>query len=215
MPLRDTNVNCRLPIADCRTPQSIKLGKPLRDLIMSGQSTEAEAPQSSIGNPQSSIQQAAYERGKQDGERALSEQLLRQRNELIELQNGVLKSLTDSITHVTSECEGAMVALALEIAGKLVADMPITSEIVEAAVREALASVEQKGSLAVLLNPMDYEMLQTANAPVLLTDIGGERMKFQPSPQVTRGGCMIHTNFGIVDARRETKLDALKQSLEH
>ena len=208
MPLRDTNVNCRLPIADCRTPQSIKLGKPLRDLIVSGQSTEAEAPQSSI-------QQAAYERGKQDGERALSEQLLRQRNELIELQNGVLKSLTDSITHVTSECEGAMVALALEIAGKLVADMPITSEIVEAAVREALASVEQKGSLAVLLNPMDYEMLQTANAPVLLTDIGGERMKFQPSPQVTRGGCMIHTNFGIVDARRETKLDALKQSLEH
>jgi flagellar biosynthesis/type III secretory pathway protein FliH len=49
---------------------------------------------------------------------------------------------------------------------------------------------------------------------VLLTDVGGERMKFQVSPQVTRGGCMIQTNFGIVDARRETKLAALKQSLQ-
>ena len=62
---------------------------------------------------------------------------------------------------------------------------------------------------------MDYELLQTANAPILLTDLGGERMTFQPSPQVTRGGCMIQTNFGIVDARRETKLQALKQALQH
>lgn len=192
--------------------ETIQLGRPIRDaraLIAAFPGVPAATPHNAA------TEQAAYERGLQDGERALSEQLLRQRTELIELQNGVLKSLRDSITQVTSECEGAMVALALEIAGKLVADMPITSEMVEASVREALASVEQKGSLTVLLNPMDYEMLQTANAPVLLTDIGGERMKFQPSPQVTRGGCMVHTNFGVVDARRETKLEALKQSLEH
>lgn len=191
--------------------ETIKLGRPIRDaraLI----TAFPGVPSATAHNAAS--EQAAYERGRLDGEKALSEQLIRQRGELIELQNGVLKSLKDSISNVTSECEGAMVALALEIAGKLVIDMPISSEMVEAAVREALASVEQKGTLTVLLNPMDFEMLQTANAPVLLTDVGGERMKFQPSPQVTRGGCMVHTNFGVVDARRETKLEALKQSLE-
>ena len=192
--------------------ETIQLGRPIRDV----RALIAAFPGVATASPHNATtEQAAYERGKQDGERALSEQLLRQRGELIELQNGVLKSLNDSISNVTSECEGAMVALALEIAGKLVADMPISSEMVEAAVREALASVEQKGSLTALLNPMDFEMLQTANAPVLLTDVGGERMKFQPSPQVTRGGCMVHTNFGVVDARRETKLEALKQSLEN
>jgi flagellar assembly protein FliH len=191
--------------------ETIQLGRPIRD----ARALIAAFPGVVTASPHNAAtEQAAYERGKQDGERALSEQLLRQRGELIELQNGVLKSLNDSITHVTSECEGAMVALALEIAGKLVADIPISTEMVEGAVREALASVEQNSKLVVLLNPMDFEMLQTANAPVLLTDVGGERMKFQPSPQVTRGGCMIQTNFGIVDARRETKLEALKQSLE-
>ncbi len=190
--------------------ETIQLGRPIRD-ARAVISAFPGVPSVSALNAAS--EQAAYERGRQDGERALSEQLLRQRGELIELQNGVLKSLKDSISNVTGECEGAMVALALEIAGKLVADMPISSEMVEGAVREALSSVEQKGTLTVLLNPMDFEMLQTANAPVLLTDVGGERMKFQPSPQVTRGGCMVHTNFGIVDARRETKLEALKQSL--
>lgn len=157
--------------------------------------------------------EAEYERGRRDGEKALSEQLLRQRGELIELQNGVLSSLRHSINDVTRECEGAMIALALEIAGKIVADLPISSEMVEAAVREALANVEQNTTLTVLLNPMDYELLQQANAPTLLQDVGGERLKFQTSPQVTRGGCMIQTNFGVVDARRETKLEALKQSL--
>lgn len=157
--------------------------------------------------------EAEYQRGWRDGEKALSEQLLRQRGELIELQNGVLHSLRQSISEVTRECEGALIALALEIAGKIVADLPISSEQVEAAVREALANVEQNTQLTVLLNPMDYELLQQANAPLLLQDAGGERLKFQTSAQVTRGGCMVQTNFGVVDARRETKLEALKQSL--
>lgn len=193
--------------------ETIKLGRPIRDARAMIAPFPSVVGSSALHN--ASTEQAAYERGRQDGEKALSEQLLRQRGELIELQNGVLKSLKDSITNVTGECEGAMVALALEIAGKLVADMPISSEMVESAVREALANVEQKGSLIVLLNPMDFEMLQNANAPVLLSDVGGERMKFQSSPQVTRGGCMVHTSFGVVDARRETKLEAIKESLEN
>lgn len=158
-------------------------------------------------------EQLAFERGRREGEKALSEQLLRQRSELIELQNGVLNTLQQAISQVTRECEGAMVALALEIAGKLVADLPLSSEMVEAAVREALANVEQQGRLTVSLNPMDFELLQQANAPILLTDVGGERLCFQTSPKVSRGGCLVQTNFGVVDARRETKFEALKQSL--
>lgn len=189
--------------------EKIQFAKPLRD---------ARALLTPVGAPSMPLidgsEQAAYERGRRDGEKSLSEQLLRQRGELIELQNGVLNSLRQSISQVTRECEGAMVALALEIAGKLVADMPISSEMVEAAVREALSSIEQKGGITVFLNPMDYELLQQANAPVLLGDVGGERINFQASAKVTRGGCMVQTKFGVVDARRETKLEALKQSVQ-
>lgn len=159
-------------------------------------------------------EQVSFERGRREGEKALSEQLLRQRSELAELQNGVLASLRQAVSQVTRDCEGAMVALALEIASKVVADIPISSEMVEAAVREALAQVEQQGSLTVLLNPMDFELLQQANAPLLLADVGGERLRFQTSPKVSRGGCLVQTRFGVIDAQRETKFEALKQSLE-
>jgi flagellar assembly protein FliH len=190
-------------------PEKIPLAKPLRDARV-----VLPPHNAALEERIRAREQAACELGRREGEKALSEQLVRQRGELIELQNGVLNSLRQSIGQVTRECEGAMVALALEIAGKLVADMPISSEMIEAAVREALAHVEQKGTLAVLLNPMDFELLQQVNAPVLLSDVGGERLKFQAAANVSRGGCLVQTQFGVVDARRETKLDALKQSLE-
>jgi flagellar assembly protein FliH len=188
--------------------ETIRLTQPLRDVRLAGAVGGAPLPSVSAAHAQ-----AEYERGRREGEKALSEQLIRQRGELIELQNGVLTSLNQAVNQVTRECEGAMIALALEIAGKLVADLPIASEMVEAAVREALANVEQNTNLTVLLNPMDYELLQQANAPVLLTEVGGQKLKFQTSAQVTRGGCMVQTHFGVIDARRETKLEALKQSL--
>jgi flagellar assembly protein FliH len=116
---------------------------------------------------------------------------------------------------VTRDCESAMVALALEIAGKVVADMPISSEMVEATVREALTHVEQHSSLTVSINPMDFELLQQANAPLLLTEVGGEHVRFQASAKISRGGCLVQTRFGVIDAQRETKFEALKQSLEN
>jgi flagellar assembly protein FliH len=189
--------------------EAIHFSKPLRDARM------AVTPYTSKLEARiREREQLSFERGCREGERALSEQLMRQRSELTELQNGVLDSLRQAVVQVTHDSEGAMVALALEIAGKVVADTPISSEIVEAAVREALAQVEQQGNLVVSLNPMDFELLQQANAPLLLADVGGERLRFQTSPKVSRGGCLVHTRFGVIDAQRETKFKALKQSIE-
>jgi flagellar biosynthesis/type III secretory pathway protein FliH len=39
-------------------------------------------------------------------------------------------------------------------------------------------------------------------------------VRFQPSPEVTPGGCLVQTRFGVIDARRETKLELIRQSLE-
>ena len=189
---------------------AIHLSHPLRDL------RAAVAPYpAKLEDRIREREQLSFERGRREGEKALSEQLMRQRSEVTELQNGVLNSLRQAVAQVTHDCEGVLVALALEIAGKVVADTPISSEIVEAAVREALAQVEQQDSLMVSLNPMDFELLQQANAPVLLTDVGGERLQFQTSPKVARGGCLVHTRFGVIDAQRETKFKALKQAIEN
>lgn len=156
----------------------------------------------------------AFERGREQGEKELSDQLIRQRSELLELQNGILDSLRQVIPQLTRECEHTLVALALQAAQKLVAGLPISAELIEATVREALAKLEETSASTVLLNPADLELLQQVNSPVLLGRIGGERLQFRTGTQVTRGGCIVETRFGMIDARRETKVELLKKSLD-
>ena len=38
-------------------------------------------------------------------------------------------------------------------------------------------------------------------------------LRFVPCADLTRGGCLVQTRFGIIDARRETKFDQLAQTL--
>jgi flagellar biosynthesis/type III secretory pathway protein FliH len=98
-------------------------------------------------------EQAAFERGRIEGERALSEQLVRQRAELVELHNGAIAALQRAVPQVIQHTEEAMIALAFEIAQKLVAEIPMTREMIGAAVREALQQVEDTTELNILLHP--------------------------------------------------------------
>ena len=158
-------------------------------------------------------EQAAYERGRRDGEHALSGQLLQQRNETVELQRGILDSLRRVVPQVVQEGETALINLALETAKKMVAGLPVNAEMVEAVVREALQQVEDTAEIIIQLHPDDLALLRQHNAPVLagLPETGP--LRFTGSPEVTRGGCIVQTRFGLVDARRETKIKQLRQTL--
>jgi flagellar assembly protein FliH len=159
-------------------------------------------------------EQAAFERGLAEGERRLGEQLVRQRMELQELQNGVLAGLREAVPQVIRQSESALVQLALEVARKLINDIPISVDMVEAAIRSALAQAEQSTEFLVSLHPDDLALLQKCNSPALLPGPNNATIRFQPSTEVSRGGCLVHTRFGVIDARRETKFELIRQSLE-
>ena len=158
-------------------------------------------------------EQSAFERGRREGEQALNEQLLQQRNETVELQKGILDSLRRVVPQVIQEAETALLGLALEAAQKFVAGLPINAELVETVIRDALRQVEDTAEIIIQLHPDDLALLRQHNAPVLagLPETGP--LRFAGSAEVTRGGCIVQTRFGLVDARRETKMEQLRQVL--
>ncbi len=156
---------------------------------------------------------AAYVRGRQEGERALSEQLVQQRTELNRLQQGVLASLERAIPQVVHDGENVMVDLALEAAHKIVCDLPVSSEMIGSAVREALAQVEEATEFCIDLHPEDLALLEKHRSPMLDSQGNTQRMSFRGSSQVSRGGCIVHTCFGVIDGRRETKIENLRKAL--
>jgi len=158
-------------------------------------------------------EQAAYERGLADGEKRLGEQLLLQRAEMLELQNGVLASLQQAVPKVVRQSEAGVIELAIEVARKLVSDLPVSVEMIEAAVRSALAQTQKNTEFRIFLHAEDLALLQRGNSSLLLPGTGEGAMHFAASAEVTRGGCLVETRFGVIDARRETKLKLIRESL--
>ena len=191
--------------------EAVQLFQPLRGVqLVSPVSTSA----GNGGDEMADGEGAAYERGLRDGASKLNQQLLQQRNEFLELQRGVLQSLTGAVTRVVRDSESALIALTVETAQKLVAGLPVTAEMVDAAVREGLSQVEEAAEIFVSLHPEDLALLQKVNSPLLAPVAGGPKIHVRSSSEVTRGGCIVQTRFGVIDARRETKVELLKKSLQ-
>ena len=189
-------------------PDTLRLTAPLRDVTLSAAMARG-SPGRSHG---SEAEAAGYERGRREGEQALREQLVLQRADLLAMQNDVFAALRQALPQVARECEAALIQLALEAAQRVVAGLPISAEMIEASVREALAQAQESAEFHVQLHPEDLALLQRVNSP-LLTEGPFERMKFQSAADVTRGGCLVRTHFGLIDARRETKFGLLQKSL--
>lgn len=188
--------------------ETIRFDRPLRDV----QCLAGTPPPDWPALLEQQLRQA-HERGRLEGERALSEQLIHQRNELAELQRGVLDALRRAVPQVLQQAESLLIPLALEAARRVVAELPITPELVERVVRETLQQAEDTAEITVRLHPDDLALLRQYGSELLQGLPGLGPLKFVASTDVGRGGCIVQTRFGLIDARRETKLEQLHQTL--
>jgi flagellar biosynthesis/type III secretory pathway protein FliH len=187
--------------------ESLTLPKPLRQVRLKGEAgTDA-------GLAVEEELRASYERGRREAEQALSEQLFQQRAEMHELMRGLVESMRNAVPQVVRDTENTMIALSLSVAQKLVAGLPISPALVETVVRDALGQIEGTAQFTVRLHPADLDLLQKSDSPLLASGDGAREFRFLSSPEVTRGGCMVQTQFGTVDARRETKFDLLQRTI--
>ena len=187
---------------------NLTLPNPLRGVVLLDRDDESAAP--AAGEEELL---ASYRRGRDDAEKELGRQLLQQRAEVHEVMRGVLESLRNSVPQIMRDTESALIALSLSGAQKIVAEIPISTAMVEAAVRDALAQIEGTAQFTVRLHPADLELLQKSGSPLLAAGDGAKEFRFMSSPEVTRGGCLVQTHFGTVDARRETKFDLLQRTM--
>ena len=188
--------------------ETITLAEPLRDVRVS-----ALPPESELERRVRAAEQSAYERGRLDGEKYLGEQMLQQRNELLELHQGVIESLRRAVPEVIQQTENMLMQIALECAKKIVAGIPISTELVEAVVREAVAQTKETSEIMVQLNPDDLALLRQNQSPILQGMSEAGPLKFIGSSEISRGGCLVQTRFGLLDARRETKIEQLRESI--
>lgn len=107
--------------------------------------------------------------------------------------------------------EGALAELALQIARKVVgahldADPTLVARIVQQAIRE----LEPSTSLEVRVNPGDLRVVEESRRELERLVQGGGRVEITGDEAVDRGGVVLVSPVGEVDARIETKLSVLE-----
>jgi flagellar biosynthesis/type III secretory pathway protein FliH len=121
-----------------------------------------------------------------------------------------------ALRHEAAEvAEAAAVDLALQLAEHaLGAALAVEPERVLDVVRGALRRLIERERLVVLVNPEDLDMVR-AGIGELAAELGGiEHIDVQAERRVLRGGAVVRTSEGDVDASLSTKLQRAREVLE-
>jgi flagellar biosynthesis/type III secretory pathway protein FliH len=126
-----------------------------------------------------------------------------------------LAALTQAVADVHAQqaeaaerLERRAVELGLALAKKILAGtLEVEPERVLEAVTGALRGIVERERVTVLVNPDDLEIVREA-MDNLKASLGGiEHCEVQAERRVGRGGCIVRTPVGDIDARVETKLE--------
>ncbi|MBI1790238.1 MAG: type III secretion system stator protein SctL [Acidobacteria bacterium] len=112
------------------------------------------------------------------------------------------------------DSEPELVKLALRIAKKIVGDQLLSDpETIVGIVREALKSVGREKSLTIRVHPEHLPVLRARIAD-LQEAVGASReIQIVESGLVARGGCIVESELGKIDAQLETQLKCLEDLL--
>ena len=193
----------------------------LKDIRIAGESSPLRQIEVVPREDLKLTEQAAYERGKKDAEANLQSQLevmkteyaAEQQQKLADFFKNIQDDLGGQVPRMLQSLEKHVINLAADIAMKIVAGTPVDKSMVETVVKDALAKAEKDTDVVVLLNEADLELLSQADSELLQRTHGSSEVVFKASPEVSRGGCLLETRYGTVDARIETKADVLKKAV--
>jgi type III secretion system HrpE/YscL family protein len=101
-------------------------------------------------------------------------------------------------------------AIAEKVIGKIVEERP---EVIRDVVRQALErSIGDR--ITVRINPDDYKALVKENVEFRDVLDRTKRLHFKEDDTIAKGGCVVETEVGTIDAQIETQIDAIKKALE-
>jgi flagellar biosynthesis/type III secretory pathway protein FliH len=110
--------------------------------------------------------------------------------------------------------EPEMIKLVMTIAEKIIGKMVRENESsIKSIVRQAVESALGE-RITVKLNPEDYKIVSEDEHDFKDVFDRTKRIVFKEDETIKKGGCMVETEVGTIDARLETQLKAIRKALE-
>ncbi len=155
--------------------------------------------------------EAGYRKGLEEGKRIGLEEGRSEVRPLIESLGAILDEMSGYRGEIIAGCEREVVELCLSIARKVVQrELETREDSVVYLVKEALRAAVTNGKIKVRLNPADMEIVLGLESELESYTKAFSGVEFLGDDDVSRGGCVVDTGCGEVDAT----IDGLFEEVE-
>ena len=151
------------------------------------------------------------QQGLDEAKRQMAEQL----KQTADICNAMVAAAEQESSRVLLEAEPKIIELVLAISRKIICDeVEERPAVVLGLVRGALERVRDQNQIIIHVSPEDYEFILQSRQ-LLQTVVGAERSLTLTADSVLgKGGCLIETSFGTVEAGIDTQLESIRRVLQ-
>jgi len=126
----------------------------------------------------------------------------------------ILSGIEERVQSYERSFETIVIAVSAKIAEKIIDREIEHKSIIESTLRNSIGKVLGATGIIIKINPSDYALLNEGDFLVTLNN-NFKKLTFEVDEAVEKGGGLIETEIGSVDARINTQLEVIIKQLEN
>lgn len=153
-----------------------------------------------------------YEAGREEGYKEGQAEVMR----LIDRLGTIVSTAVDIRDEIIRSSEKLMTEMILMIARKVIKDEIVERrEVVINNIKEAIRRVKDRDRIDIRVNFADLDMTTAHKDELIKMMESLKKVNIYEDSRVDRGGCIIETDVGAIDARISTQLDTIEEAIRN
>lgn len=156
------------------------------------------------------LEREAFTKGYAQGERAGLEAGGKRAEAMLRRLAQTLEELSSLRDNMVRQTERELVQLSVAIARRILQrEVSVDAELTAALAHIALERLGGATPATVRLHPDDYTVVTSGQ----VTPLAGRQVEILPDPAVARGGCLVESEFGFINASVDAQVDEIARAV--
>ncbi len=196
--------------------RGLDVGGLLSDVIAEGDGHGSDLSNDNIASSRSEVTRAyeeGFETGKTEATKALQAEYDKKVDEVAGSFTSMVNELSNEIENYNKEFDKAIVTLSLAVARRIVArEISLDESAVLSRSREAIRKIIGVERVKIHINPADEEYIREHRNELNNYADSVKEIVIEADNKVERGGCIIESELGNIDARISTQFELIEEA---
>lgn len=166
-----------------------------------------------------SIQEEFYQKGYTEGKEKGFEEALENEGARLAEASKILENLIQEMSRFKEtqykNCEEELLEIIIVLTKKLLSnELSINKDVVLNVVRAAISGAVGNDKIKIIINPEDHDNIAKHKEEFLHMVDGLKNISVAADSSISKGGCLIETDYGDIDARLDKQLENVEENLK-